>query len=98
MQWERFSEQALKALLRAKEWAINLNAQQISPEHLLLGLIEDRETVASRLLEECGVDLDQLQEQVSIQTATVVEARGSQPSMNPSLQRVLKRAETEAQL
>jgi len=98
MQWERFSERALKALLKAKEWAVKLNSQQISPEHLLMGLIEDREAIAAQLLEECGVDLEQLQEQLSIQTAPAVEARTEQPPMNPSLQRILRRAENEAQI
>ncbi len=98
MQWERFSEQALKALLKAKDWAVNLNAQQISPEHLLLGLIEDRETMAARLLEESGVDLEQLREQLSSQPARATGARTEQPPMSPSLQRVLRRAESEAQL
>lgn len=97
MKWERFSEQALKAILKAKEWAVNLNAQQISPEHLLLGLIENRETMAVRLLEECGIDLEQLQEQLSSQTALAAKAQTDQPPMSPSLQRVLRRAESEAQ-
>lgn len=98
MQWERFSEQALKALLKAKEWAVNLNAQQISLEHMLLGLIENRETKAACLLEECGVDLEQLREKLSSQTAPATEAGTEQPPISPSLQRVLKRAESEAQL
>lgn len=98
MQWERFSEQALKALLKAKEWAVNFNASQISIEHLLVGLIEDRETIAARLLKECGVDLEQLQEQLSTQTAPVAGMRTEQIPMSPSLQRTLKRAENEAQL
>lgn len=96
MQWERFSEQALKALLKAKEWAVNLNAPQISVEHLLLGLIEDREARAAQLLEECGVDLEQLREQLSSQTVPATTVT-DQPSISPSLQRVLKRAEGEAQ-
>lgn len=98
MQWERFSEQALKAMLKAKEWSVKLNAQQISPEHLLLGLIENRETMANRLLEECGVDLEQLQEQLSSQISPAAESQTEQPPMSPSLQRILKRAESEAQL
>lgn len=93
---ERYTEQALKVLLRAKEWAVKFNARQIAPEHLLLGLFEERRTKASQLLEESGVDYEQIVQQISKQIQPTGEPVTEQPVMSPSLQRILKRAENEA--
>ena len=96
MQLERYSEQALKALLKAKEWAVRFNAQQINPEHLLLGLIEEQGTKASQLLQESGIDVETVVQQLSGQVQATEETRLREPSASPSLQRILKRAESEA--
>ncbi|MCS7263905.1 MAG: hypothetical protein NZ805_03635 [Armatimonadetes bacterium] len=98
MEWERYTEQALKALLKAKEWALRLNAQQIFPEHLLLGLFEEAESVAFKLLEEIGVDVAEVREQLSSQIASEPKQRAEEPTMSASLRRILKRAVSEAQL
>ena len=99
MQLERYTEQALKALLMAKEWAVRLNANQISLEHLLLGILEEEGTKAAQLLNECGVDTEQIFQQLSSETKpTTKEIPTEQPLMSPSLQRVLRRAINEARL
>jgi ATP-dependent Clp protease ATP-binding subunit ClpA len=98
MQLERYSEQALKALLRAKEWAVQLNARQISPENLLLGLIEEQGTKASQLLEEFGIDIEPIVQQLVGQFQPTTEPGLGEPVMSPSLQRILRRAESEARL
>jgi ATP-dependent Clp protease ATP-binding subunit ClpC len=99
MQLERYTEQALKALLMAKEWAVRLNAHQIGLEHLLLGMLEEEGTKAAQLLNECGVDTEQIFQQLSSKTKSPAEEIPTeQPLMSPSLQRVLKRAINEARL
>jgi len=98
MQLERYSEQALKALLKAKEWAVRLNSQQISPEHLLLGLIEEQGTKASQLLEEYGIEVEPIVQQLSGQVQEATEPKLGEPATSPSLQRILRRAESEARL
>jgi len=98
MQLERYSEQALKALLKAKEWAVRLNSQQISPEHLLLGLIEEQGTKASQLLEEYGIEVEPIVQQLSGQVQEATEPKLGEPATSPTLQRILRRAESEARL
>jgi ATP-dependent Clp protease ATP-binding subunit ClpA len=98
MQLERYSEQALKALLKAKEWAVRLNSQQISPEHLLLGLIEEQGTKASQLLEEYGIEVEPIVQQLSDQVQETTEPKLGEPATSPTLQRILRRAESEARL
>ncbi len=100
MQLERFTEQALKVLLRAKEWAVRLGAPSITPEHLLLGLMEERDTLAARLLQEMNASLDALQEELAQSPSPTAPATPAteQPPMSLSVQRILRRAEKEAQL
>jgi ATP-dependent Clp protease ATP-binding subunit ClpC len=47
------------------ETAKRLNHEYIGTEHLLLGLLHDREGIAVRALEAVGVDIDRLQYEVS---------------------------------
>ncbi len=96
MQWERYTEQALKALLRAKDWAVRTGATHITPEHLLLGLVEGQETMAVRLLNEWGVPLDSLPD-VLLPKTEPDQVATDQPSMSLSVQRILRRALKEAE-
>lgn len=97
MQWERYTEQALKVLLKAKEWALRLNSQQISTEHLLLGLLEESESAAFKVLSEFDFDSERVRKQL-VGQLSATDQRVGEPSISPSLQRVLKRAVSEAQL
>ncbi len=97
MEWERYTEQALKALLKAKDWALRLNANQILPDYLLLGLLEESDSVAFRLLDELGVDAEQIRKLLSSPISGEPQMRIDEPTVSPSLQRILKRAIVEAQ-
>ena len=56
----RFTERARQALTLAQEAAASFGHSYIGSEHLLLGLLQDRECAACRLMAEQGADLDQL--------------------------------------
>ena len=56
----RFTSTALGALRLAQENAARLGHSYVGSEHLLLGLLQDRECAACRLMAEQGADLDQL--------------------------------------
>jgi len=51
------SEASKQALYRAKDEADRLNSKYIGTEQLLLGLIQERESAAGKLLSELGADL-----------------------------------------
>jgi|GEM_PF-1783329 len=55
-----FTERGKKVLEHALKQARHLGHKHISTEHLLLGLIQEPETVAVRVLQEYGVDITQL--------------------------------------
>lgn len=98
MHWERFTEQAMKVLLRAKELAVKEGTAQIGAEHFLLALLQEGETLAAQVMTELGADLQVLQEQLSQPSSTEVVPAEREPIPSPVLQRVLHRAVREAEL
>ncbi len=61
---ERFTDQARRVVVLAQEEARMLNHNYIGTEHLLLGLIRDREGVAAETLESQGISLERVRQQV----------------------------------
>lgn len=53
--FERFTERARKVVVQAQEEARKLNQNYIGTEHLLLGLIHERDGVASKALANLGI-------------------------------------------
>ena len=62
--FERFTDRARRVVVLAQEEARMLNHNYIGTEHILLGLIHEGEGVASKALEQLGVSLDAVREQV----------------------------------
>ena len=62
--FERFTERARRVVVLAQDEARELSHNYIGTEHLLLGLIRDREGVAGRALGELGVALAAARQQV----------------------------------
>jgi Clp amino terminal domain, pathogenicity island component len=54
-QFDRFTEQAKRALVRSQQEAQRLHHTHIGTEHLLLGLVRDEESVAVKVLARLGV-------------------------------------------
>ncbi len=48
-EWKRYTERALKVMLHAEDWAIRLGSPYISTEHILLGLLEETDTIACEI-------------------------------------------------
>ncbi|MEO0072669.1 MAG: ATP-dependent Clp protease ATP-binding subunit [candidate division WOR-3 bacterium] len=58
---ERFTERVKKILAIARQEAIRLHNDYIGTEHILLGIVKEGEGVAVMVLNELGVNLDDLQ-------------------------------------
>jgi hypothetical protein len=93
----RFSDGAAAALLLARDEARRLGQDAVDPEHLLLGLIRQRDSVAVKALNRVGVNLETLRRQVedSIGHGEGVPAGPIRPS-RPRGQKVLNSALPEA--
>ncbi|ADL08837.1 ATP-dependent Clp protease ATP-binding subunit [Thermosediminibacter oceani] len=60
----KFTERAQRVIAYAQEEARRLNHNVVGTEHLLLGLIREGEGVAARALQNLGVELSKVREQV----------------------------------
>ena len=60
--FERFTDRARRVVVLAQEEARLLNHNYIGTEHILLGLIQEGEGVASKALESLGISLDAVRE------------------------------------
>jgi ATP-dependent Clp protease ATP-binding subunit ClpC len=57
---KKFSAEVKKIISSSREEAIRLGHDYIGTEHLLMGIIQDRSILASKVLESLDVELDQL--------------------------------------
>jgi ATP-dependent Clp protease ATP-binding subunit ClpC len=71
--FERYTERARRVLFFARYEASEVGTGSIEPEHLLLGLIRQNKGVASRILQQAQVSLEQLRSDVTGRMSTAVE-------------------------
>ena len=62
--FEKFTDRARRVVVLAQEEARMLNHNYIGTEHILLGLIREREGVAARALESLGIGLETARQRV----------------------------------
>ena len=62
--FERFTDRARRVVVLAQDEAKLLNHNYIGTEHLLLGLIHEGEGVAAKALEQMGISLEAVREEV----------------------------------
>lgn len=94
--FERFTEQARKAIVLAQEEARRLNHGYVGTEHLLLGLLRQDEGVAARALDSLGVTLNEAREQIESMAGRGEEGTADQPPFTPRSKKVLEFALREA--
>lgn len=95
--FDRFTEQARHVLLWAQEEAQSLQHRAIGTEHLLLGLLREKEGVAAVVLTQVGVEADQVRQTIETITGRGEQmVRGEMP-LNPRTKKVFELAASEAQ-
>lgn len=62
--FERFTDRARRVVMIAQEEARNLNHNYIGTEHILLGLLNEKEGIACRVLEDLDIRLKDVREMV----------------------------------
>jgi ATP-dependent Clp protease ATP-binding subunit ClpA len=94
--FERFTDRARRAVVLAQEEARLLNHNYIGTEHLLLGVVHERTSVAAHVLSSQGISLEALRQQLE-----EIIGRGQQPPsghvpLTPRAKRVLELSAREA--
>ncbi len=72
--FERFTDRARRVVVLAQEEARMLDHNYIGTEHILLGLIRERDGIAAKALESLGISLDAMRQAVE-----GIIGRGAQP-------------------
>jgi hypothetical protein len=95
--FERFTDQARRVVVQAQEEARTLGHNYIGTEHILLGLLIEREGLAAQALSTLGISLDTAREQVvEIAGAGTGQMSGHVP-FTPRTKKVLELSLREAQ-
>lgn len=92
----RFTERAQRVLRLAEEEARSLRHAAVGTEHLLLGLAREGEGVAARALQNLGVDLDRVRQEVTKLVGRTAGAGSSQVTLTPRAKKVLELANDES--
>jgi Clp amino terminal domain, pathogenicity island component len=94
--FERFTDRARRVVVLAQEEARGLNHDYIGTEHILLGLIHEREGVAARALTELGISLEGARAQVVAEIGHGKQAPGGHIPFTPRAKKVLELSLREA--
>jgi ATP-dependent Clp protease ATP-binding subunit ClpC len=94
--FERFTDRARRIVVLAQEEAFLLKHTYIGTEHILLGLLSEREGVAGRVLESLGISLDSVRHQVEQRVGRGTSAPQGHIPFTPRAKKVLELALREA--
>lgn len=96
---KKFTRQAENALKSAKSTAQSCKHTYIGTEHILVGLLEEQEGTAGRILEEFGVEPERLMELISSLIAPAeVLTEEREPEFSPRARKILDQADREAEI
>ena len=87
---ERFSDQACRAVVRARDEARALNHNWIGTEHLMLALISEDSGMAAQVLESLGISLEAARWLVEMIIGRVEQAPSGQLQFTPRAAKVLE--------
>ena len=98
MESNQFTEKTQQALMRAQRIAVERGNPEIDPEHLLLALLEQVDSVVPRIMLTLGLDPQRLRVDLQQAISRKPQAHGAtaQVNLSPLVSRVLQSAEREA--
>ncbi len=88
----RFTQKAQNALIFAARQAESLGHTYIGTEHLLLGLMEERESIASKMLAKRGITYAKIKKDIASESDVSVQSTLSSQSISPRLKRIIENA------
>jgi ATP-dependent Clp protease ATP-binding subunit ClpC len=94
--FERFTERAHRAVVFAQEEARALSHNYVGTEHLLLGLLRERDGLAAHALESLEITIDEVRAQVARIVGQGDEATAGRIPFTPRAKKVLELALREA--
>ena len=96
MNFDKFTERSRGYIQSAQNAAAQSNHQQLTPEHLFKILVEDQESLATKLVEACGGNVAEIYQLVQKELNRLPSIEGSgagQIYLSPQMSKVLSQAE-----
>jgi ornithine carbamoyltransferase len=94
--WQRFTERSRRLVVYAQEEAARFGQSAVTPEHLLLGLLREPDSIALLVLEHLGASPGRLRTELELQLPRASTAVGTDLELNPSAKAVMNSAYEEA--
>jgi ATP-dependent Clp protease ATP-binding subunit ClpC len=94
--FERFTERARQVVVLAQEEARTLKHGHVGTEHILLGLLRERDGIAARVLESFDITLERVRGEVVRIVGVGDEVAAGQMPFTPDAKRVLEQSLHEA--
>jgi len=95
--WQRFTGPATRVVQYAQQEALKLGGNVVSTEHILLGLLREKDSIAARVLEYLGVSFEKVR--AELERSGLVRkppTKEAPTSWSPKAKRVLELALEEA--
>ena len=92
----RFTQKAQSALEKAQQSAMELGHNYIGSEHLILGLIKEEDSVASKVLRENGVTAEAVTDKISRLIGIAAPTGEPVSGMTPRTKRIIEISYAEA--
>ena len=94
--FDRFTERAQKVMVYSQEEAIRQNYNYIGTEHILLGILREGEGIAAQVLNNKGVNLDTVRQQVEALVGKGQQEVGQVVGYTPRTKTILELSVEEA--
>ncbi len=95
MNIEKYTQKAKNSILDAQTIAVSKNHQQIFPDHVLLSMIQEKDSILKSILQECGADVVSFEALLEQSLYKLPQVSGSQtkPYISNVLDKVLVKSE-----
>ena len=90
--FERYTERARKVIILAQDEAVRLKHNYIGTEHLLLGLLREREGIAAKILESLDVSIEAVRNELESFVDRTEYQGSTEVAFTPRAKRVLELA------
>jgi ATP-dependent Clp protease ATP-binding subunit ClpB len=99
IRWDKFTVKSQEAVQAATNLALENGNPELTPMHLLVALLSDREGIIVPVLQKVGVPTEQLltRAQEALDRLPKVGGSSAQPGLSSAMQKVLDRAFKEAE-
>ena len=94
--WQEFTERTRRIIFFAQEEAGKFDLDVVDTEHILLGLVREKDNVACRILDRAGFSLDAIRREVKNQAAHGDKPKSPEMQLTQGGKRVIDLAYEES--